>query len=229
MKTKKSTIAIALAILCTSSFAMTDDEGGVWFGTGSGANNGGVTGGYGGYAELPPVEVTCGLMCRDLGVTSSIPGYSIVTMGRAPIPQDPRGGGGVNEPPNPPPATPEEEEKKKKDCLEKCDVSNKVKLNNCAIQVEKARATLRNRPYYAAGGGAIAGFIAAKIGGALVGAGSAYELVGNTNEKLITNLQTTCQGEAAQDNNTCIQQTCHAWFLAPLIMLRRRREENDEA
>lgn len=230
---RKSIIALAVACLgSTSSFAMTDTDGvlppsgGGFIDARGDAGSGGFSGGGFGDAgstafdELERVNVTCSkVMCS----TSStfVGGTMMVTVGQAPLPPDPRGESTD---------TPEQQEAKKKACLDGCDIANKVNLNNCAQGLAKLNDQLKARPVQAGIGGAVAGAAATRNGvGAVAGAYIAWTLTNASNDKQLSNYSTNCLATAAKNNNYCIEQTCHAWFLAPLAMLRRRKKDDELA
>lgn len=229
---KHSLITLALiGAFATPALAMTDTEwappsntglGGVGFGDIGGlrdAGSGGV-----GFAELPRVEITCGVMCRDLGVTIWHPNGSakIYVGGSGPAAMAPSTKDAVGND-----LTPEEQEKLKQKCLADCATQDKVKQNNCTISNAQFAAKVATVPIWTAVvGGIIGGFVfkgPGLVGGAM-GGGILATL--DTGARVKDQLS-MCMAVAARDNNDCITKSCKAWFLAPLVLLRRRRQEDE--
>jgi len=187
---------------------------------------------------LPGVTIACSVTCREFVVDTKLGGGigSQRTIGTLP-PIDGVAGGwvytapGVMKPVPPPPVplTPEEQEKARLKCLADCELQRQVQANVCVKRVNSLRGSLRQRPYYGAAGGAISGFVAARIGGAMVGAGAAFELVGKANALLLEDTQKECDAKVAADNNDCLLNSCKSFLWLPFLLLRRRRDEASSA
>jgi len=144
-----------------------------------------------------------------------------------PIPRRPSDGSAMpGIPPSaPPPKDGDEWRKRREQCLNDCSTKFQISNNQCLEVVADMRYQMAARPYLAAAGGAIAGAIATRTFlGLLAGAPMAWMYTTQVVDRQIADVSAQCAGAAAGEYNGCIQGTCGAWILAPLALLRRRRE-----
>jgi len=230
----KYTLALAFvgALLSTSVFAMVEYEtappasgslGGVTLGDVMGAGGVGAPGEYRSEV-LPRVTVICGPMCRGQSVVIYHPNGNdkIYVGGSGPVAVDPGINGGND--------TPEQQDEKKKQCLANCATQDTVNKNNCTIANAQYAAKLSTAPMWIGVSGGAVSLLLTKnplIAGGLAAGGGLITWA--VNEQKIKEQMSFCLAVAARDNNDCIKNTCHAWFL-PLALLpvRRRCEAVDE-
>jgi hypothetical protein len=114
-------------------------------------------------------------------------------------------------------------------CLTACAANNTVNLNVCTQEAAKFKQDRIARPFWGALGGFVAGWVAGKGPGAVAGLLLGYNIVGSSVDSQTANVLANCQSTAARDYNFCLVNTCHALFVAPLLLaLRRRRKDEQE-